>query len=135
MKKKITWIHVTAATTTIADNIKRTSFKPQAIIGISRGGIIPATLIAYHFNAQIRITGQPFLSVKTFGPTLLVDDVSDTGKTLEEWKRNCLLIKELRTATLFIKPSTKFVPDFHYEEVPDNVWLKFPWEPSVRPLP
>jgi hypothetical protein len=33
---------------------------------------------------------------------------------------------EIKTATLYIKPWTKYVPDYYAEQV--NEWVIFPWE-------
>jgi len=59
---------------------------------------------------------------------LLVDDVSDTGKTfirgIEYLKE--LGAKEIKTASLFIKPWTKFLPDFYVDKT--SSWIIFPCE-------
>ena len=59
---------------------------------------------------------------------LLVDDISDTGKT---FIRGTKYLQELgansvTTASLFIKPWTKYIPDFYTKEVHD--WVVFPFD-------
>ncbi len=59
---------------------------------------------------------------------LLVDDISDTGKTFE---RGIKYLKDIgartiRTASLFTKPWTKFTPDYYVEEI--DKWIIFPYE-------
>ena len=57
---------------------------------------------------------------------LLVDDVSDSGRTLA--KVLGLLTDEgaeVRTATLYTKSHTVLAPDFDYRRTDD--WIVFPW--------
>lgn len=59
---------------------------------------------------------------------LLFDDVADSGETLKFVKK--LLFdqgaKEVDTATLFFKPSSKTVPDFYDHQT--DAWIVFPHE-------
>jgi len=59
---------------------------------------------------------------------LLVDDVSDSGLTLQFSVQALSLYMpaEIKTATLYIKPWTRYVPDYYAEQV--NEWVIFPWE-------
>ena len=60
--------------------------------------------------------------------SLLVDDVSDSGRTLQVAIDLARLYgaREVRTATLYIKKKTMLVPDYFVEEV--DRWIVFPWE-------
>jgi hypothetical protein len=62
---------------------------------------------------------------------LLVDDVSDSGRTL------ALVLAmlresaaEVRCATLYTKPRTVLIPDYTWRETDD--WIVFPW--SALPI-
>jgi uncharacterized protein len=59
---------------------------------------------------------------------LLVDDVSDTGQSLKLATQQVLSqnVKELKTATLYIKPTSTFTPDFFEKETCS--WIIFPWD-------
>jgi uncharacterized protein len=59
---------------------------------------------------------------------LLVDDISDTGTTFIRGINYLheLGATEIKTAALFTKPWTKFVPDYYVEEV--DKWIIFPYE-------
>jgi len=59
------------------------------------------------------------------GSTLIVDDISDEGKTLIDII-TLYDIDDIRCATLFLKPRTRFIPRY-YGEVVDK-WIVFPWE-------
>lgn len=61
---------------------------------------------------------------------LLIDDIADSGKTLQElvnglsWKGAI----SVETLTLFHKPQSVIEPTWYMYEVPNEVWLNFPWE-------
>jgi hypothetical protein len=70
-----------------------------------------------------------------FSKVLLVDDLSDTGLTLNksiEWLKNYEVtknfIKEVRTACLWKKKSSKFEPDFCPIKLDSDPWIVQPTE-------
>ena len=72
---------------------------------------------------------------KDFKKILLVDDLSDTGLTLNksiEWLKNYdpikNYIKEIKTACLWKKKSSKFIPDFCPIKLKDDPWIVQPTE-------
>lgn len=96
----------------------------KKIIGIGRGGLP----IAVHLSHLLKIEmlhSWPIKSVVTSFPheVLVVDDISDTGKTLVSFQdRGCQI------ATLFMKPQTIVIPNFYVKTVPNDTWVIFPWE-------
>lgn len=63
-----------------------------------------------------------------------VDDVADTGKTLELVRDFCSdSVAEARTAVLYSKPHSIIEPDFAWRRT--DKWINFPWstEPPVTP--
>jgi len=142
----VTWNDVEEAIRRIADKIQASSFKPEVIVGVMRGGIVPGRLLADRLGIEdigvieVKLyisAGQrgerPYLrqpltlSIKD-KRVLLVDDVSDSGLTLQFSVQALSLYMpaEIKTATLYIKPWTKYVPDYYAEQV--NEWVIFPWE-------
>jgi len=113
------------------------------VIGIARGGIPGAMVIADDLGVKI-----DFINVKSYdGPereepriistitesvrdknVLVVDDLVDDGDTLAVVREH--LVKEepksISTAVLFRKPWSKVEPDYCLE-VTDR-WIVFPWE-------
>lgn len=59
---------------------------------------------------------------------ILVDDIADTGKTLQKAKDHIekLGAAEVKTSTLYIKPWCNFIPDFYVKKV--DRWVVFPYE-------
>jgi hypoxanthine phosphoribosyltransferase len=121
-------------------------FRPDVIIGIARGGWIPARILSdifftretanvkvdlyrgiYERDHKARIVQALPKEMKWKTP-LLVDDISDTGDSLiaalEHAEKRGL--KNARTATIHVKPWTKLVPDFYVTKTED--WVVYPWE-------
>lgn len=88
------------------------------IHGLSRGGLIPAVMLSH--TLKIPYTNNPEL----FAPwqVLIVDDIADSGETLEKWI-------EYPTAVLHYKPHTSCIePSIHaYRHIGDE-WVIYPWE-------
>jgi hypoxanthine phosphoribosyltransferase len=73
------------------------------------------------------------------GKLLLVDDLVDSGVTLDEVARHLSEqfpeITEVRTAVLWWKASSRIKPDFYVEHLPTNPWIHQPFEDydTLRP--
>lgn len=130
----------------LAKKIKSSGYKPEVIVGVSRGGWPPARIMSdllenprvanmrVEFYKDIgvrskkpRIT-QPVTSEVTGKRVLVVDDVSDTGHSLKvvvsHLKRRGA--KEVKVSTLYMKPHSIFRPDFYAKTT--SKWIIFPWE-------
>ena len=130
----------------LAGRIRKDGFKPDIIVGISRGGWPPARVLSdllsnpnvanvrAEFYLGIAETGsEPTLtqpvSVKTRGKKILiVDEVADTGKSLKMVREHIVQegAKEARTVTVYYKPWSIVRPDYFAKETSD--WIVFPWE-------
>ena len=130
----------------LAGRIRKDGFKPDIIVGISRGGWPPARVLSdllsnpnvanvrAEFYLGIAETGsEPTLtqpvSVKTRGKKILiVDEVADTGKSLRMVREHIVKegAKEARTVTVYYKPWSIVRPDYFAKETSD--WIVFPWE-------
>ena len=95
----------------------------DGVVGIPRGGLIPAVLVSH--CAKLPLLEEK--DIKKGEVYILVDDVSDTGVTLEEWQerfmaKGCGVV----IATLHTKPWTRVQPYWHIEET--EKWLIYPYE-------
>jgi hypoxanthine phosphoribosyltransferase len=130
----------------LAEEIKRTKYNPDIIVGISRGGWVPARIISDLFEKAVlanvsvefyeqlgetkgkpTITQPISISVKE-KKLLLVDDVADTGQSLALVKK---YLKdegalEIKIASVYYKPWSTVIPDYYRKET--NLWIIFPWE-------
>ncbi|MFF2274995.1 phosphoribosyltransferase [Agromyces sp. NPDC058126] len=147
------WDQFGEAARSLAGEVLSSGFRPDVVIAIARGGLLLAGAISYalgtkqcgsinvEFYTDIEkvlpepIVHPPMLDAPALAGkrVLLVDDVSDSGRTLA--KVLDLLTEvgaEVRTATLYTKSRTILVPDFSYRATDD--WIVFPWssKPPVR---
>lgn len=141
-----TWSQIHNMLIKQSEKILTNGFQPDIIIGIARGGWIPARLLSdllgvnnissikVEFYLDVEKTRKkPVLIQKlpiriSNKKVLLVDDVADTGMSLQLAKTYLLSYKniELRIATIYKKPKSRIEPDY-YEKITKN-WIVFPWE-------
>ncbi len=141
-----TWEQIYAMLLDMARKIQNDKFSPDIIVGVSRGGWIPARVLSdllenpeianvkaefYLGVAETKkepvITQPVSVNVKNM-KVLVVDDVSDTGKSLRLVKTHLLEqgVKILKIATLYYKPWSVTIPDYCEKSTHD--WIIFPWE-------
>lgn len=141
-----TWKDIHLIALKVAKTILKSRFKPDIIVGVFRGGWIAAKLISdaigvhelgaleVKFYTEIGATSKkpivtkPLVGDVTNKKVLLVDDVADTGRTLQVALEEVELHgpKIIRTATLYVKPRSIFIPDYYGETT--SAWIIFPWE-------
>ena len=140
------WDQVYDMVIDLARRVKDSGFRPDLIIGVSRGGWAPARIMSDLLEnantASIRIefylapgvtARRPVISQAIMVPVkginvLVVDDVSDTGDSLKVAVEHLDAggARAIKTATLFYKPQSIFKPDFFI--VQTEQWIIFPWE-------
>jgi hypoxanthine phosphoribosyltransferase len=132
--------------------IEQDNFIPDSMVAVARGGWFPARVLSDIFNSKgiavdiISVTTKFYTSIgqRARRPVLLqelnqslfdqsiliVDDVSDTGETLNfiEGYINWLGAKEVKIATVFMKPETKSIPHYFERQVSQDTWIVFPYE-------
>ncbi len=118
--QKISYAYVNAIIGSLANKIKaRNQIELNGIkgvYGVPRGGVPVAILLAHQLNLPVVDCPDE--------TTLVVDDITDSGKTLSTFKNN-------HTVTLFISKTCKKRPTF-YGEVATG-WVEFPWETGELP--
>ncbi|MEM2202995.1 MAG: phosphoribosyltransferase [Sulfolobales archaeon] len=142
----LNWSDIMIGSIELTKKIANSHYIPDMVVGIFRNGWILAKLVSDILGVdEVGGIGIKFYKgigetrerpLVTSGPTLsprekrvlVVDDVSDTGRTLQTAIELIKLYgaKEVRTATLYVKPKTILYPDYHYGETSD--WIVFPWE-------
>ena len=113
-KVNISWDKVDKMVEKLVKEIKDSSIEFDGVFGIPRGGL-PLAVI---FSHQLEI---PVLLYPT-KDTLVVDDISDEGFTLQRMKNK-------KIVTLFSTDWTVTKPDWFAEKkLSKDDWLIFPWE-------
>ena len=115
------------------------TYKPTHIVGIARGGLVPAVMLSHQLNLPMETLGVSFRDNKAthhtkFKPIddaryLIVDDINDSGTTFKvvtDIFKNRRL--QHRTAALINKEKSYFNVDFYGEMFYHDDWINFPWE-------
>lgn len=141
-----TWNQIYKMLMRLAHDIRKSSFKPDVIVGVSRGGWPPARVLsdlldnpnlanvkAEFYLGVAETKGEPTLtqpvSVDVANKrVLVVDEVADTGKSLQLVKEHLISrgASEAKIATIYYKPWSIVKPDYYVKET--SSWIVFPWE-------
>lgn len=148
MKKYYSWSDIETSVKDINEQINSTEWKPDIIIGIANGGSIPATLFSKISNVPCKIvtvqlrdgTIQETLDIDDihakYGKNILiVDEINDTGETLQWILHNWYLsMSNIKIATLTYNQASMITSDFYYWKIDkriDPVWIVYPWETFI----
>jgi hypoxanthine phosphoribosyltransferase len=141
-----TWSQIYDLLLSQAQKLRASGYRPEVLVGIIRGGLIPARVltdlleapqlatIQIEFYIDIARVGQgpvlkQGLSLPVNGKRVLViDDIADSGKSLQLAQSYLFSqgAKEIRVATLYYKHSSIIKPDYYEKET--CRWVIFPWE-------
>ena len=141
-----TWNKICDMLLSQAEKIRQSSFKPDVIVGVTRGGWVPARVLSDLLGvpdfATVRVEfylgvtetrNEPVLiqgvsAAVTGKKVLIVDDVADTGKSLQLARKHVLQqgATEVKIATVYRKPWSVIKPDYYETET--SCWVVFPWE-------
>jgi len=113
----------------VGDTLSRIFKVPLAIISASS-----YTGEAGMVRGEITVAKHMTMTSESLGERLLlVDDLVDSGVTLEVVKRHLLesrpKVKEVRTAVLWYKACSQCKPDYYVHYLPGNPWIHQPFEP------
>ena len=119
----------------------------RAVVGITRGGLVPAMIVSRELDIRVVDT----ISVKSYSHQdqreakvikspqadlmgdgtgiLIVDDLVDTGKTLELVRS---LYPKAHFATVYAKPKGKPLVETYVTEVSQDTWIFFPWDMALQ---
>ena len=136
MKKiYITDDEVKGCTQEIIRQCVMTNFIPQLVVGLSRGGLVPAHYSSQFFDCEFYALNKQELfpeHVDDVSNILIVDDINDTGKTFTDVNNDLSLLGiEVRYAALLDNASSDFTVDYYGREIDkakDPCWIVFPWE-------
>ena len=119
----------------------------RAVVAITRGGMAPAMIVARELDIRVVDT----VCVKSYdhqsqtpprllkGPdadmmgdgegVLVVDDLVDSGKTLELVRA---LYPKAHFATVYAKPKGRPMVNTFITEVSQDTWIFFPWDMALQ---
>lgn len=115
----------------------------KGIIAITRGGMVPAAIIARELNirwvdtlcvASYDKQNQGELSLIKDADSqdgegiILVDDLVDTGKTAQFVRER---LPKAHFVTVYAKPAGLPLVDDHIQQVSQDTWINFPWDMAL----
>jgi xanthine phosphoribosyltransferase len=122
----------------------------DAVVAITRGGLVPAAIVARELNVRIIETvcvvsyqnyqhegelkvlkgvAPEVTSMRGQGKgVLIVDDLVDTGKTARVVRD---LLPAAHFATVYAKPMGRPLVDTFITEVSQDTWIYFPWDTGL----
>jgi xanthine phosphoribosyltransferase len=127
----------------------------QAIVCITRGGLVPAAIVARELNlrlietvcvesyeapgqqSEIKVLKGVADAIAKIGGgrgkgVLIVDDLVDTGKTARVVRE---LIPQAHFAAVYAKPMGRSMVDTFITEVSQDTWIYFPWDTGLAFVP
>jgi len=147
------WEAFGEASRELAQQVADSGYQPTIVLGVARGGLLPAATIAYALSVKNLFTVNvefytgvdqrlefpvmlpPLLNVVDIaGATVLVaDDVADTGATLRLVMDFCAShVADVRCAVLYEKARSAVKCEYVWRRT--DRWIDFPWStlPPVR---
>ena len=140
------WKKIHRSILELSVEIEKSNFKPDIIVGMARGGWVPARIISdclgnpnlanvsvefYENLGETKskpVIKQPISVSVRNKKILLVDDVVDTGKSaklVETHLRN-KGASTIKIASVYYKPWSIVIPEYYQKET--QLWIIFPWE-------
>ena len=146
------WLDHIQGINALGESVIASGWQPTAILGISRGGLIPAAMLSYmldvrliqavrveHYDDQNNrlasgarfVDGpQPFATLDiTTERILIVDDIIDTGETLKLVRQAVQdHADQIKVAALYVRSNQKHAADWYWKV--EDEWVVFPWAPA-----
>ena len=142
----VTWAEVHSGTRKLVLRLM-TKGPFQGIVALTRGGLVPAAIVACEMSihvvdtlcissydkqvqGSIRVLKEPHAALENGGEGwLLIDDLVDTGTTMKA-ARN--ILPNAHFATVYAKPKGLQLIDTYVHDIDQDVWIFFPWDTSPQ---
>jgi hypoxanthine phosphoribosyltransferase len=131
----------------LAAAIAEDRWKPDYVVGVGRGGLVPAVYLSHHLNLPM-LSIDHSAGVSAFGSDLLndiagrgtagetflfVDDINDSGATIAHFRSilGQAATANTRFAVLISNRTSRAEVDYQAREIDRSVdkrWFVFPWE-------
>ena len=123
--QEVEWNEIESLVVTLSNKLKKLPRTFSSISTISRGGLIPARLIADQLDIKkIHVDKR-----KISSDSLFVDDIFDSGKTFEKIISCVDEPANLVFATLFARRGKKYPSQLVYaKKTLNETYVVFPWD-------
>ena len=123
--KMVTWEEVENAVKYFEYKYNTEQLDCEFILGIPRGGLVLATMLSYRLDLPLHIPEQNRFC---YSKVLVVDDIADTGKTLERVLKN---LSHSIVLTMHYHQQSTIEPYAWLYEKKDK-WIVYPWEGDIK---
>jgi len=123
--EKVSWSEVEKLTKILSEKITLLPQEFSSISTISRGGLVPARLLADHLGLDIILVDQKKIS----SDSIFVDDIYDSGNTFKKIINKVDSHSNFVYATLFARRGKKYPKQLIYaKKTSDNSYIVYPWD-------
>ena len=147
-KKHYTYEQIHQLTIKAGENILNEHIDYDYIVGVLRGGLVPATILSHYTGIPLdiikwstrdftqNVVNHEIAKLLNEGVNIvLVDDINDSGRTFFEIKQslnyNSDTKGKLTTISVLERHNTQYKSDYCGEIVSSDDWICFPWEPEI----
>ena len=124
-KKNVTWEDIESYCSVLEKTIKSLGINFQSISTISRGGLVPARLLADRLGIKKILVDNDTIPKDS----LFVDDIYDTGNTFEKISPKAESLDDMIYATIFARKGKKLPKQVIYAKITDgDEYIVFPWD-------
>lgn len=152
-KQYLSYTDVHQMTKLLAFRIQASGWMPSVIVGVSRGGMLPATLISHMWKLPVKAFNLSLRDNTHFEPDqadwlsglvaqgkriLVMDDINDSGATVNwirtDWQSrvpDANLSDHVKFAVLLNKQVSDTEVEYHAKHIhtaQSHTWWVFPWE-------
>jgi hypoxanthine phosphoribosyltransferase len=148
----VSWDHYHHAIESLAQIVYEGGYQFDQVLCLARGGLRPGDVLSRIFEVPLAIlstssyreaagTQRSELDIAKYitvtkgalsGKILLVDDLVDSGITLDKVQRHLKehypAVTEVKSAVIWWKACSALKPDFYFEHLPTNPWIHQPFE-------
>ena len=123
------WLEIEECVKILVEKIQLTGKQFKAIYTISRGGLVPARLVADRLNIRLVLVDEETIPDEA----LFVDDIYDTGETFRKITPRVENTESLVYATLFARRKQHYPKQLIYAKLTkDSEYIVFPWDRFER---
>jgi xanthine phosphoribosyltransferase len=102
--------------------------KDSLVMGVPRGGLIPATMLSYALKRPLVDALDISVGGDNLSPDLIiVDDICDTGQTFRDYRKR---YPRAFYIAPYAKPLGIPMVQLCVRAVPQSIWVVFPWAPG-----
>ena len=143
-RKIVTYLTVKNSVQKIHRLVNVDNWVPDFIVGVARGGLIPAVMLSHLFDKPLipfvwstrdhKSKGEVKALInlaKTGNRLLIVDDICDTGLTLDDISglfKQSTGTDTVRTAVIDYRDTAHHRPDYYASKAIPDWWYVYPWE-------